>query len=260
MRWFWGITVFFALYSPLPAQQNRAQKTEPGATTRRHRYIIDGGPGFVLGLNNSYFENKAKKYHRVLTPYFKSGSSLGYGFALAFNLGVVWFLKPRKVLVIPENPPEWDRKWPQGWALGFQLRNTLGFAALDFAHIKENSGSDTSYHQTEERSFYNLQAVINLRYVFSPVWELQLYLGPSLNVHFYRKYNENLHLLGDKRLDRTEVKRAAAWYLGAVIGAAIAYRISPLLAVGFSNQFTISMGPPQSLGHFAFTLYLQAHL
>ena len=266
------LLVWFTCALPLFAQTDRGThpsqetRTPPKGNTRGHRYVFDGGPAFVLGLNSSYFEDRAQPYRVALSPYLVNGSSLSYGFVLSLNLGIIWLLdhKPPRKQGLPQHmlASQWRQKktWAQAWGLGLQLRSTLGLVRMDFSYRKPYEHTMAAYHQNEQRSFTKFQAVISLRYYFLRAWELQFYLGPSLNVTLYRADKQSIYLPPTKKPSQTQVVYMPAVGLGAVAGAAFAYRLSTTLALGFGVHLMLPIikSAPHNIINFGFGLYVQA--
>ena len=288
------------------AQAQEAARSRKLRTEHRFRYVFSSDLGFLLGLNGPQFRDEISKYSKRLGAYYQDGGPLRYGFSATLNLGLVWPMGmgmgmgmgmaqktrgnaagrgPQEFQVhLGEAPLPWIQREPEDsnrhkWSLGVHLRNMISVGETNQTYHSVERGSLMNFfNQKDFRLSYALQPVGSLSLLFTPLWELQFFAGPSLNFNLYNQYREEREeeWLGRRKkigpllvrsISTEESTHLDVFSLGAVAGMSLAKYFYSFLAAGISTQFVLNVSPykgPQagrySLGQFVFALYVQVSL
>ena len=230
-------------------QAQEAARSHKLKTEHRLRYVFSSDLGFLLGLNGPQFRDKISQYSELLGSYYQEGSPLRYGFSATLNLGLVWPMGmarktrgkaagrgPQEFQAdLGEAPVPWIQREPEAsnrhkWSLGFHLRNMISVGETNQTYLSVEKGSRMNFfNQKDFRLSYALQPVGSFSLLFTPLWELQFFAGPSLNFNLYNQYREEreeewlatskkIGILQVRSISTEESTHLDVFSLGAVAG------------------------------------------
>ena len=250
-------------------EKKTADTDRHSSFSRSFRYIVSSDLGFLVGVNGNGLHSLASSYLSKISPYGQLGNILRYGFSGTLNIGLSKLLGKQKFNSQPTNGQLQNQ---HKWSFGFQLRNMFSFGINSLTYFEIDHSVSNLYNQEDLRIFYAFQPTLTSAYMFTPLWEMKFYLGPSININFYHEFVEELFLVGlpsdsSKKIETEDSESMDVFSLGVSFGVSLARYFSEFLSLGISTHFVLNNSPQRGknagkyyLGQVTLALYLQLSL